>query len=238
MKPAGTRHRTFPERQETILRAACEVFVRDGFHAASMKDICAAADMSPGSVYRYFRSKDDLVQAMIDSDRAQWMAAMDALPADGGLLAALEALAELGLRDLENRGFLNLWVETAAEAARNPGVAARLRESYASLQSRLTTLIAAAQANGSVASTSDPTTLSCLVMAAFDGLILRATFDPGLDARPLTRGFLDFIGRAIGARPPGDGGPPPSDPAPRTAPQKPRRRRAGGPESRERKGRG
>lgn len=200
MKPVGTRNRTFPERQETILRAACEVFVRDGFHAASMKDICAAAAMSPGSVYRYFRSKDDLVQAMIDSDQARWMAAMDALPADGGLLAALEALAELGLRDLENRGFLNLWVETAAEAARNPGVAARLRQSYSSLQDRLTALIAKAQAQGSIDSTSDPATLSCLVMAAFDGLILRATFDPGLDARPLTRGFLGFIGRALGTR--------------------------------------
>jgi len=205
MRPAGSRNRSFAERQETILRAACEVFVRDGFHAASMKDICAAAAMSPGSVYRYFRSKDDLVQAMIDSDQARWMAAMDALPADGGLLAALEALAELGLRDLENRGFLNLWVETAAEAARNPGVAARLRDSYSSLQARLTALIAKAQAQGSIDSTSDPATLSCLVMAAFDGLILRATFDPGLDARPLTRGFLGFIGRALGTRPPGRG---------------------------------
>jgi len=205
MRPAGTRNRTFPERQETILRAACEVFVRDGFHAASMKDICSAAGMSPGSVYRYFASKDDLVRAMIDSDRARWMAAMDALPAGGGLLAALEALAELGLRDLEDRGFLNLWVETAAEAARNPGVAVRLHDSYSSLQARLASLIADAQVNGSIASTTDPGTLSCLVMAAFDGLILRATFDPGLDARPLTRGFLDFIGRAIGARTPARG---------------------------------
>lgn len=187
-------------RREAILRSACEVFMRDGFHAASMKDICAAAGMSPGSVYRYFRSKDDLVLAMIDSDQARWLAAMDGLPEGDGLLAALGALAELGLRDLEDRGFLNLWLETAAEAARNGEVAARLGESYRSLEARLAALIGAAQRGGSIGSTADPTLLACLVMAAFDGLVLRATCDRRLDPRPLTQGFLDFIGRAIGAR--------------------------------------
>lgn len=212
MKPTGTRNRSFPERREAILRAACEVFVRDGFHAASMKDICAVAGMSPGSVYRYFRSKDDLVLAMIDSDRARWLAAMDGLPVGDGLLAALGALAELGLRDLEDRGFLNLWLETAAEATRNAEVAARLGESYRSLEARLAGLIESAQKSGSIRSTTDPALLSCLVMAAFDGLMLRATCDRRLDPRPLTKGFLDFIGRAIGAEAGARGGSPSKGP--------------------------
>jgi AcrR family transcriptional regulator len=76
MKSAGTRNRTYPERQEAILKAACGVFVRDGFHSASMKDICAAAGMSPGSVYRYYPSKDALIEALIEADQARWTAAM------------------------------------------------------------------------------------------------------------------------------------------------------------------
>ena len=127
---------------------------------------------------------------------------MDGLPIEKGLLPALGALAEFGLRDLEDRGFLNLWVETAAEASRNSAVAARLRESYQVLQGRLSSLVHAAQKSGSIQSETDPRVLSCLIFAAFDGLILRATFDPHLDARALTRGFLEFIGRAIGARTP------------------------------------
>ena len=197
MKVTGTRNRSFPERRETILKAACGVFVRSGFHAASMKDICAAAGMSPGSVYRYFPSKDALIEALIEADQTRWAAAMDGLPIEKGLLPALEALAELGLRDLEDRGFLNVWVETAAEASRNSVVSARLRESYQALQGRLTSLIQASQR-----SETDPRVLSCLIFAAFDGLILRASFDPHLDARALTRGFLEFIGRAVGARTP------------------------------------
>ena len=202
MKIAGTRNRSFPERRETILKAACGVFVRSGFHAASMKDICAAAGMSPGSVYRYFPSKDALIEALIEADQTRWAAAMDGLPIEKGLLPALGALAEFGLRDLEDRGFLNLWVETAAEASRNSAVAARLRESYQVLQGRLSSLVHAAQKSGSIQSETDPRVLSCLIFAAFDGLILRATFDPHLDARALTRGFLEFIGSALGARTP------------------------------------
>jgi AcrR family transcriptional regulator len=202
MKTAGTRNRNYPERQESILKAACGVFVRDGFHSASMKDICEAAGMSPGSLYRYYPSKEALIEALIESDRARWLAAMESLPVTEGLLPALEALAEIGLRDLEDRGFLNLWVETAAEAARNGRVANRLGESYRVLQGRLAGIIRIAQETGSIESETDPQILSCLIFAAFDGLILRATFDRDLDARALTRGFLDFIGRAVGARRP------------------------------------
>ncbi len=202
MKVTGTRNRSFPERRETILKAACGVFVRSGFHAASMKDICAAAGMSPGSVYRYFPSKNALIEALIEADQTRWAAAMDGLPIEKGLLPALGALAEFGLRDLEDRGFLNLWVETAAEASRNSAVAARLRESYQALQGRLSSLIHAAKKSGSIQSETDPRVLSCLIFAAFDGLILRATFDPHLDARALTRGFLEFIGSALGASTP------------------------------------
>ena len=202
MRTAGTRNRTFPERQEIILKAACGVFVRDGFHAASMKDICEAAAMSPGSLYRYYPSKDALIEALIESDRTRWLAVMDNLPVSKGLLAALEALAEAGLRDLEYRGFLNLWVETAAEASRNGRVAQRLSESCRVLQGRLAAHIRIAQETGSIESETDPEVLSCLIFAAFDGLILRATFDRDVDARALTRGFMDFIGRAVGARRP------------------------------------
>jgi AcrR family transcriptional regulator len=203
MKTIGTRNRTFPERREEILRAACAVFVRDGFHAASMKDICAGAGLSPGSVYRYFPSKEEIIVALVDADHARWLAAMGSLTVGEGLLPALRALADLGLRDLESKGFLRLWVETAAEAARNPRVADRLVECYRTLEGRLATLVQEARSSGTITSDADPRLLARLIFAAFDGLILRSSFEPGLDTRAVTQGFLDFIGGAVGARPAG-----------------------------------
>jgi len=60
MRTKGAKNRNHGDRREEILRAACGLFSRDGFHAASMKDLCAAAGMSPGSLYRYFPSKERL----------------------------------------------------------------------------------------------------------------------------------------------------------------------------------
>lgn len=51
-------------RREAILDAAARLFARRGFHATSMRDIAAAADMLPGSVYYHFASKDALLAAV------------------------------------------------------------------------------------------------------------------------------------------------------------------------------
>lgn len=49
-----------PQRQTLILDTALELFARRGFHAVSVKDIAAAADISLGSLYTYFASKEQL----------------------------------------------------------------------------------------------------------------------------------------------------------------------------------
>jgi AcrR family transcriptional regulator len=51
------------ERREQILQAALSCFGRKGFHQTTMRDICDEAGVSPGAVYRYFRSKDEFIKA-------------------------------------------------------------------------------------------------------------------------------------------------------------------------------
>ena len=48
-----------------ILDAAAAVFRRDGYAAISLADIAAAADLKTGSLYFHFRTKDELVGAML-----------------------------------------------------------------------------------------------------------------------------------------------------------------------------
>jgi len=48
-------------KKREILRAAAEVFRRQGLHATGMRDIAAAADMAVGNLYYYFADKQALL---------------------------------------------------------------------------------------------------------------------------------------------------------------------------------
>jgi TetR/AcrR family transcriptional regulator, transcriptional repressor of aconitase len=52
-------------RRDDIVGAALRCFARDGFDAASMRDIVREAGISAGAVYRYFPSKDELIVAVV-----------------------------------------------------------------------------------------------------------------------------------------------------------------------------
>ena len=51
-------------QRERILCAAQKCFIEHGFHAASMANIAAAAQMSAGLMYRYFENKSAIVRAI------------------------------------------------------------------------------------------------------------------------------------------------------------------------------
>ena len=61
--PAG-RRTADPERRERILEAAERAFVRHGFHAATMQHVADEAGMSAGNLYRYFPSKEAIVEGL------------------------------------------------------------------------------------------------------------------------------------------------------------------------------
>jgi TetR/AcrR family fatty acid metabolism transcriptional regulator len=53
-------------RREAILDAAVEVFAAKGFGHASVRDVARAAGIADGTLYNYFRSKDELLLALLD----------------------------------------------------------------------------------------------------------------------------------------------------------------------------
>jgi AcrR family transcriptional regulator len=55
------------QRRRQILDAARRCFIRQGVHATSMQDIMAESQLSAGAVYRYFKSKNDIIAAIVSS---------------------------------------------------------------------------------------------------------------------------------------------------------------------------
>jgi AcrR family transcriptional regulator len=68
-------------KRDRLIAAACAVMYANGVNGTSLADVAAAADVPLGNVYYYFRTKEDLVLAVIQ----------DHLDTAAGLLAAIEA---------------------------------------------------------------------------------------------------------------------------------------------------
>ena len=54
------------ERKDQIMNAAEEVFTQKGFSNARMDDIAEETGLSKGTLYLYYRSKDDIIIAILD----------------------------------------------------------------------------------------------------------------------------------------------------------------------------
>jgi TetR/AcrR family fatty acid metabolism transcriptional regulator len=65
--PATARRRVEPAlKKDAILRAAIDVFAECGYFNAQVADVARAAGVAAGTVYLYFRSKDDLLVSIFD----------------------------------------------------------------------------------------------------------------------------------------------------------------------------
>jgi TetR/AcrR family fatty acid metabolism transcriptional regulator len=54
------------DKREAILRAATKVFARNGYFNAKVADIARAAGVADGTVYLYFKSKEEILHSIFD----------------------------------------------------------------------------------------------------------------------------------------------------------------------------
>src|SRR4051812_14737496 len=71
-------------KREAILRAATDVFADRGFFNAQVADVARAAGVAAGTVYLYFRSKDDLLVSIFEKTMREALAEGRAAAADLG----------------------------------------------------------------------------------------------------------------------------------------------------------
>jgi len=62
-------------KREAILRAATRVFARNGYFNSKVADIARAADVADGTVYLYFKSKEEILHSIFDQNMAEAIAA-------------------------------------------------------------------------------------------------------------------------------------------------------------------
>ncbi|HWU55808.1 MAG TPA: TetR/AcrR family transcriptional regulator [Rhizomicrobium sp.] len=66
--PGSRRELTKIQNRETILEAARAVFAQLGFATATVRDIIRATPLASGTFYNYFKSKEQVYQALRDEE--------------------------------------------------------------------------------------------------------------------------------------------------------------------------
>jgi AcrR family transcriptional regulator len=119
-------------RRLEILRAAARVFRRHGIAAAGMREIAEEAGLSPGNLYYYFDSKDELLVFCQERTLEHMLAAVEAAKAAGGssavqLRAILRAHVHALLDEMEG-ATAHLELDSLPAALRTPMI--RKRDRY------------------------------------------------------------------------------------------------------------
>lgn len=87
------------EARERLLRAASELFYREGIHSVGVDRILAEAGVTRATFYRHFPSKEDLVEAYLGVEDAHIRAAFTAAEESGAAPEHLVDLVIAGLAD-------------------------------------------------------------------------------------------------------------------------------------------
>ena len=169
------------DRRAEILAAAQRCFVRHGFHQTSMQEICAEAGMSPGNLYRYFRSKEDIIAGIAERDRAETAQNFAAVSAEN-FFDGLAALAQQHLveRSLEE---VALCAEIMAESRRNPAVARIYQDIEADVRARFIELLKRAAARGEIRRDIELDGTVTVLFALADGLSWRRAVEPAFNTK-------------------------------------------------------
>lgn len=169
------------QRRLHVLAAARFCFARSGFHGASMQQICAEAKMSPGALYRYFPSKDAIIEAIAEEERVHAGECMAALSGDGSIADRMTAVAMGYLRSTCDPETGGLMVEICSESIRNTAVGKRFQELDKDVRDAFTRALRASQATGEIDPATDLQAVLTMLFALGDGLVMRLRLEPDAD---------------------------------------------------------
>jgi TetR/AcrR family transcriptional regulator, repressor for uid operon len=161
-------------RKDMILEAAATCFVKQGFHSTSMKDVCVAAAMSPGTVYHYVRSKTDIIRGIIEADQAVTSALLRSLSEADDFFAALFAALDRIAADI-SQDDLALSAEISAETLRQADLQKLSRLALAETVADLARAVSLGQERGQIDASLAPDQAAAMLIALLDGLLWQAT---------------------------------------------------------------
>lgn len=180
-----------PNKRDELVRKALKVFYANGFHATGMDKLVAETGISKTSMYKHFRTKEDIILAVLrlrDENFRNWLyRRVEALAETpkGQLLAVFDALGEWFALP-EFRGCMFIKASAEFQEPNHP-IHVQSAE-HKRLLTEHFTLVAKA------AGLSDPTDLTRQLMILKEGSIIMAVMghseNPAMDAKTAAQALI------------------------------------------------
>src|SRR5690625_1833916 len=190
-------------RREQIIDAAMRRFVENGFQATGMADVIAATGLSAGAVYRYFKSKDDLIEAIVSrvlghlSERFGALLASESIPEPATAVSAgVRAFESVVAQAPVDVG--RLAIQAWAESLRNDRVAEIVAHAYATIRGYYVEVARRAVEGGIASEDTDPQELGAALYSLMAGFLLQRVLIGEVEVDAYVRGVHALIGPTAG----------------------------------------
>lgn len=185
-------------RRGQIVQATIEVMAERGYAGASIQAIAAAAGLAPGLLHYHFRSKQEVLLAVVDELEARVTRRFEAV----GARSARERLdafidVHLALDDGADPRAVACWVVVGAEALRQPEIRTAYEAAVRRALDRLRGLIDAARGPRTALESEE---IAAGLFAAIEGCyrlaVAARAAPPGFAARTVRRMAAGLLGEA------------------------------------------
>src|SRR5690349_6740556 len=163
-------------RRQQILDAARVCFARSGFHTTSMQDVIKEAELSVGAVYRYFDSKEALIEAVAEQVVGLIVGELDSMIVSKPLPPLLDVMDRvLGVVESQTgpNGAARMALQVWGEALRNPRLRDLVAGVYQTIRARFVQLARQAQDEGQLPPGADPEEAGLVLFGLVPGFILQ-----------------------------------------------------------------
>jgi AcrR family transcriptional regulator len=183
-------------RREQILGAARTCFLSKGLHNTSMQDLIKEAGLSVGAVYRYFKSKNEIINAIAAGVASGFGQHIEAV-ADRRL--PLGESMELVLEGIETQmgpgGNLPIALQVWGEATLDPTIGAIVRDTYNELRSSMSRLVVHAVESGELPAGTDIDAVTSALYGMIPGFALQRMLTGYPDRRTYVQGMRTLLNR-------------------------------------------
>jgi AcrR family transcriptional regulator len=199
-----SRVRTRPTRDDTrdkLFEAAARVFEEQGIGGASIETLAAAAGFSRGAFYSNFKSKDELIIAMLEDHVAQTIRRnLDLVAKHNKLVDFLGALKTMDRSQQDPLGrspllHMEMILFVARAEKRRPELAKRLR----ARRKLIADIVETTNKNSGRNAVLNPARTAALLLALEDGFRLHRLIDPETTPADSYLRAIEDLMRAIGA---------------------------------------